>query len=316
MLPADMLKDVDFTTLLKEKARNTAPSDSEASGSAASASTSEKTHKRTKTPKSKSSSRENRLAKAAAQSVRLVDPSDPDMNPQLEHRVRRQDLPPRQNVDGKHWSEHVAGFAKSWPGICSGGIVLFFVYIGVKQRHLVRAHGFSHALVAEFPALLNIVSVLTNIPASRISRIIAEFDRNSKLPPVPIEPVAPPAAAKEQPIVAVEPEPPVDARRETIQVLVDEAVSYAQAERDENADSGSGKEISNPPVETPAPAFEENPQTAAPKQEQECDDDSSSASETTDGAEDGKQEATAKIPAKRRPAKLVSGKDLTLEPTA
>ena len=144
LVPTEMLNDPDFTDMLKEKARNTEPS--EESGS-------------------------------ESKPIRLVSPHDRDLVPRLEQRVQSPAFGPLKNdKDAAHWTHHVVSVGKSWVGVVIVVVLLFFSYVLYRQQRVAKELGVSCAVFAEFPVLSPVCSAVSGQSAAEMRAQIAALD--------------------------------------------------------------------------------------------------------------------------------------------
>jgi len=153
----------------------------------------------------------------------------------------------------------------TWKMYLAIAFAVFVLIILLKRSLMVRKLGISYAFAAELPFLSSIMSGLSGVPAQQMVGEIRQFDagihpvlRPAQLPPAPALPpastgkAAPPATAPAQAPVETAPDgeekaaapdgekdkaapaqPPKDPRKETIEMLVDEAQYYAMDARGE-----------------------------------------------------------------------------------
>jgi hypothetical protein len=244
-VPVDMLKDPEFKEILKEKARNTAPSDDSSTSDVTSVPPPRPSRRKTHRERPSLEDIQYRLHKAASQPTRLVNPHDRDMVPQLEHRARA--IQQRQTIDPnppppRSFKEMLPPWL-DWKVCVALGLLLIVSLLLVKRRNMISKLGLSYAIAAEFPFLSGVASMFSGVPSHQMKMQIKRFQATTPfMPPATEKPTVttstPPPQTQpkevEQPENAtIKPKQQVDKRKENIRMLIDEAVCYAMEARGE-----------------------------------------------------------------------------------
>lgn len=256
-VPVDMLKDPDFKEILKEKAKNTAPSDE---SSAVSISEPPPPPRRKHNKRSSRPTLEDiqhKLHQAASHPAHLVNPNDRDMVPQLEQRSRA--IQQKYEIDPnppppRSFKEMIPSWLDWKIGLALFFVLLILLFL-VKRHKMISKLGLSYAVAAEFPFLGGIASTFSGVPLAQMKMQIARFNAPPFVPPnaapqqtqqqQPQITAPPPVQENEKPKqtenATIQPKQKADQRKENIRMLVDEAVCYAMEARGE-IDFGQNQE--------------------------------------------------------------------------
>lgn len=194
VVPAGMMNDPDFMSILKEKARTSAPSETDSASSSVSVSSSVSSPTQ---PKVSSTSETTQAAKKTRQkkfkgAARIIDKYDPNMIPDIERRLtdRRESRDEaarlyRGNTGGETVQAppssifsnfSVADMLKTWQFYVTVALVILVGVIIVRRQKMIRQLGISYALVAELPFLLPVCSIISGTPVKQLQGEIRQFE--------------------------------------------------------------------------------------------------------------------------------------------
>ena len=225
-VPVDMLNDPDFNSILKEKARNSAPSEESVSEYQQVEEVKPK-----KSSRKRGKSRKERLFDAARNPAKLLDPYDRDMVPNLENRTRlhnQEELSSYTQMFPQQWSWNVYALL---------GLLLFITMILVKRWKLVSSLGISYGLGAELPFLSGFLCIFAGVTQDEFRAKISNFGKKLQILPPPKKPTVVNTVKPEPQAVNVNVESEEEKkkleeeRKENILMMIDESLYYADQAR-------------------------------------------------------------------------------------